>query len=124
MRNFRELKIWQKGMDIAVELYSFTALLPAEEKYGLRSHLQRAAISIPSNIAEGCSRESETDFKKFLEYSLGSAFEIETQLIAINRLHLVEYDAIKPLMSSIIEEQKMINGFIGSIKKRNPKKRK
>jgi four helix bundle protein len=124
MRNFRELKIWQKGMDIAVELYSFAALLPAEEKYGLRSQLQRAAISIPSNIAEGCSRESETDFKKFLEYSLGSAFEIETQLIAIDRLHLVEYHAIKSLMNSINEEQKMINGFIESIKKRNPKKRK
>lgn len=109
-------------MDIAVELYSFTALLPAEEKYGLRSQIQRAAISIPSNIAEGCSRESDADFKKYLEYSLGSAFEIETQLIAIDRLHLIENNAIKPLLSSIMEEQKMINGFIGSIKKRTSKK--
>lgn len=109
-------------MDIAVELYSFTALLPADEKYGLRSQIQRAAISIPSNIAEGCSRDSETDFKKFLEYSLGSAFEIETQLIAIDRMHPVGNHAIEPLMNAINEEQKMINGFIASIKKRNPQK--
>ena len=80
MRNFRELKIWQKGIDIVVEIYVLTALLPAEEKYGLKSQLQRAVISIPSNIAEGCSRESDPDFKKFLEYAIGSAFEIETSL--------------------------------------------
>jgi four helix bundle protein len=59
MRNFRELKIWIKGIDIVVEIYKLFALLPVEEKYGLKSQLQRTAVSIPSNIAEGCSRESE-----------------------------------------------------------------
>jgi four helix bundle protein len=66
MRNFRELLIWKKGMEIVTSVYKFTALLPTDEKYGLKTQLQRAAVSIPSNIAEGCSRNSEPDFKRFI----------------------------------------------------------
>jgi four helix bundle protein len=118
MRNFRELKVWEKGIDIVVAIYELTALLPAEEKYGLKSQLQRASISIPSNIAEGCSRESEPDFKKFLEYSIGSAFEIETQLIAIAKLKLLTKEQLQPTFDLVSEEQKMINSFIFSVKRR------
>jgi four helix bundle protein len=66
MRNFRELTTWQKGMNIVAEVYQFSSLLPENEKYGLKTQIQRAAVSIPSNIAEGCSRSSEIDFKKVL----------------------------------------------------------
>ena len=73
MRNFRELMIWQKGMEIVVRIYELTSLLSKGETYGLKNQLQRAAVSIPSNIAEGCSRNSESDFKRFLEIAIGSA---------------------------------------------------
>lgn len=118
MRNFRELKIWQKGMDIVVEVYKLTSLLPAEEKFGLKSQLQRAAISIPSNIAEGCGRGTEADFKRFLEFAIGSAFEIETQLTAVDRLNLIDNNRIHPVLQMISEEQKMLNSFISSVKRR------
>ena len=68
--------IWQKAMNIVVCIYKLTALLPKDETYGLKTQLQRAAVSIPSNIAEGCSRNSEPDFKRFLEIAIGSAFEL------------------------------------------------
>jgi four helix bundle protein len=74
MRNFRELLVWQKGIEIVVEIYRITTLLPNDERYGLKSQLQRAAVSIPSNISEGCSRGSNADFKKYLEYAIGSVF--------------------------------------------------
>ncbi|MBI2428542.1 MAG: four helix bundle protein [Ignavibacteriales bacterium] len=118
MRNFRELKIWQKGMDIVVEVYKLTSLLPSEEKFGLKSQLQRAVISIPSNIAEGCSRGSEADFKRFLEFAIGSSFEIETQLTAVERLNLIGGIKIQPVLQMISEEQKMLNSFISSVKRR------
>lgn len=119
MRNFRELLVWQKGLEIVVEVYKVTSILPNDEKYGLKSQLQRAAVSIPSNISEGCSRESDIDFKKFLEYAIGSAFEIETQIIVIERLHLVPTEKLQNLIQMINEEQKMLNGLISTIKVKN-----
>lgn len=118
MRNFRELQIWQRGIEIVVAVYKLTTLLPSEEKFGLKSQLQRAAVSIPSNIAEGCSRESDADFKKFLEYSIGSAFEIETQITAIEKLNLLPKEELHSALNLISEEQKMISSFISSTKKR------
>ncbi|MDQ6814220.1 MAG: four helix bundle protein, partial [Bacteroidota bacterium] len=81
MRNFKELKIWQKGFDIAVDAYKLTASFPSSEKFGLNSQMTRAAVSIPSNIAEGSSRKSDKDYHRFVEISLGSAYELETQLL-------------------------------------------
>src|ERR1700755_1396796 len=72
MRNFKELKVWQKGFDIAINSYKLTATFPAEEKFGLISQINRAAVSIASNIAEGSSRNSDKDYKRFIEISLGS----------------------------------------------------
>ena len=72
MKNFKELKIWQLGMKIVKEIYLFSNFLPEHEKYGLRSQITRAAVSIPTNIAEGSSRESDKDYKRFLEMALGS----------------------------------------------------
>ncbi|MCH8873996.1 four helix bundle protein [candidate division KSB1 bacterium] len=76
MRNFRNLNIWTEGIGIVKQVYKIAELLPSDEKYGLKSQICRAAVSIPSNIAEGCSRNSEIDFKRFLEIALGSSFEL------------------------------------------------
>ena len=76
MRNFRKLKIWEQGILIVKEVYKVARELPSDEKFGSRSQITRVAVSIPSNIAEGCSRNSEIEFKRFLEISIGSLFEV------------------------------------------------
>jgi len=81
MRNFRKLKIWKQGIDIVKEIYKISQKLPSEEKFGLKSQITRAAVSIPSNIAEGSSRSSNKDFNRFLEIALGSLFELQTQIV-------------------------------------------
>lgn len=90
MRNFRKLKIWEQGIDIVKEIYRLSQKLPANEKFGLISQITRAAVSIPSNIAEGSSRNSQIEFKRFLEIAMGSVFEVETQLVIIQELNLIE----------------------------------
>ena len=121
MRNFRELNIWKDSLLLAREIYKLTKGLPTEEKFGLVSQINRAAVSIPSNTAEGCSRSSDKDFKRFLELALGSAYELETQLILMNDVYanLNGQDQI-PRLNSL---QKSINAFIQSLKTRlsNPK---
>lgn len=81
MKNFKALKVWQKGFEIAVKCYTLTSGFPPTEKFGMTSQINKASISIPSNIAEGSSRRSARDYYRFLEIALGSCFEIETQLL-------------------------------------------
>lgn len=108
MHNFKDLKVWQKAIDLAVDTYKAMALLPKDEKYGLVSQMKRCSVSIPSNIAEGAGRGSDAQFKHFLNISQGSAFELETQLIISNRLDLLDNDLTKTLVDQAIEVQKMI----------------
>jgi four helix bundle protein len=121
MRNFRELEVWQKGMNIATGVYRVAALLPADEKFGLKTQLQRAAVSIPSNIAEGCSRDSEQEFKRFLQIVLGSAYELETQLTISLDLNLTPKGTLDSILSLVSQEQKMLNSFISTVKRRKSK---
>lgn len=81
MRNFRELEVWKNALELVKFTYSVTNNYPDNEKFGLVSQMNRAAVSIPSNIAEGCSRNSDKEFKRYLEIAIGSAFELETQFI-------------------------------------------
>ena len=90
MHNYRELKIWHKAIDLSVDIYELVADYPNDEKFGLVSQLRRASVSVPSNIAEGSSRGSEKDFARFLTMSLGSLFEIETQLIISQRVNYIK----------------------------------
>lgn len=89
MRNPNELKVYELAMDLAVTVYELTAAFPSEERFGLVSQMRRAAVSIASNIAEGCSRESQADFRRFVEIATGSAMELRCQLTLAVRLGFV-----------------------------------
>ena len=88
MRNFKELKIWQKGFQIAGDTYNLIQSFPSTERFALSSQITRAAVSIPSNIAEGSSRKSDKDYSRFIEISLGSSYELETQLLIAQAANL------------------------------------
>jgi len=115
MHNFKDLKVWQKSIDLAVEVYKAASLLPNDEKYGLISQMKRCSISIPSNIAEGSGRGSNGQFKHFLTISQGSAFELETQLIISNRLQLLDDSLAINLIEKTTEIQKMVYSLGNSI---------
>lgn len=116
MKNFKNLKVWQKGIEVVVNLYKKTEDFPKEEIYGLTSQIKRSAISIPSNIAEGAGRGTDKDFNRFLDVALGSSFELETQLIIANKLDFLSDENFDKLNQQIDEEQKMIIGLQRSLK--------
>lgn len=107
MNNYKELKIWQKAMDLVEKVYAITSTFPNEEKYGLISQIQRSAISIPSNIAEGAGRNSNKEFKNFLGIANGSINELSTQLELSVRIGYVKKDELVDISNLIIEIQKM-----------------
>ena len=100
MRNFKQLKIWQKGFSIAIKSINLTQTFPDKEKFGLSSQITKSAVSIPSNIAEGSSRTSEKDYSRFIEISLGSSFELETQLLIAEAVNYGN----KELRSALLNE--------------------
>jgi four helix bundle protein len=116
MRNFRNYDIWKKGIELVKDTYKISKLLPEDERYGLKSQITRAAVSIPSNIAEGSSRSSDIEFKRFLEIALGSAFELETQLFVIEELEMCTADQLLDVNTNLLAEHKMINKFISTLK--------
>ena len=107
MNNYKELKGWQKSVDLAVKIYESTKDFPREEIYGLTSQIRRSAVSIPSNIAEGAGRNSKKDFNNFLGISNGSICELETQLIIANRITFMNIITLESLQNDIVEIQKM-----------------
>ena len=116
MHNFKKLKIWDNSMNLVLESYKLTRSFPDFEKFGLASQMNRFAVSIPSNISEGSSKSTDKHFNKYLEVSLGSAFEWETQLIiALNENYLSE-EKFKELEQKIKQIQKMISSFQSRLK--------
>lgn len=95
MRDFRKLEIWKKGIEIVKHIYALSVKLPVEEKFGLRSQMTRAAVSIPANIAEGCSRNRAIEFKRYLEISIGSLFKVETRLVVAKELEFIAPKELK-----------------------------
>ena len=112
MQNLRKLLVWKQGIEIAIKTYQLTETLPSKEKFGLTSQMTRAAVSIPSNIAEGSGRKSAKEFHHYLQIALGSAFELETQVIVAGRLNLISQEQKDQLQQLIVDEQKMINGLV------------
>ena len=115
MRNYRELDVWKIGMEIVKDVYVIANKLPDDEKFGLRNQITRAAVSIPLDIAKGKSRNSEKDYKRFLEIAIGSLFELETLLIIIKELKMVSEVNMVKLFEKINKEGKQINSLINVI---------
>jgi four helix bundle protein len=122
MRDFRKLTIWNLSIDLVVIVYKITSSFPDSEKFGLQSQMRRASVSIPSNIAEGCSRAGQMDFKRFLEISLGSLFELESQLIISEKLNYIEIGYLEEVLQTVNGLQKQINNLISKIKIENNNK--
>jgi four helix bundle protein len=108
MNYFKELKVWQKAIDLVTETYLKTKDFPKEEIYGLTSQIRRSAVSVPSNIAEGCGRKTSKDFSNFLGIALGSAFELETQLIICKNLGFILQNDFEKLENEDNHIQNMI----------------
>ena len=108
MHQFKELLIWKKSRYFCSEIYSITASFPSDEKFGITNQLRRASVSIPSNIAEGSSRNSNKDFARFLEIAIGSGYEIETQLLIASDLKFLKLEKLEELLISLDEIIKMI----------------
>jgi four helix bundle protein len=111
MHNLKELKIWNKAIDLTVDVYKATANFPSDERFGLTSQSRRSAVSIPSNIAEGAGRNSNKEFNNFLGIANGSSYELQTQLVISNKLNLLSNDLLDDLLKQIDEVQKMTFAF-------------
>ena len=115
MKDFREMQVWNKGHKLAVEIYKLTAGFPREEIYGLSSQIRRAAVSIPTNVAEGCGRGSAKELKQFLKISMGSASEVEYQILLSYELRYMDRKTYDNLNSDIQEIKKMLSSYIVKI---------
>ena len=115
MNNYKELKIWQKSVDLAVRIYEITKEFPKEELYGLTSQIRRSSSSIPTNIAEGCGRNSNPEMRRFLIISSGSSSELEYQLLLARDLNYISDIIYKELSDLVIQIRKMIYSFIQNL---------
>ncbi|MCJ8155531.1 four helix bundle protein [Chryseobacterium sp. SSA4.19] len=109
--NFKNLSIWKLSIELADNIYILTDGFPKNEEFGLKSQLRRCAVSVASNIAEGSSRSSNKDFNRFLEISLGSLYEMQTQIIISSNRNYFESAKIEIIENKITELQRMISGF-------------
>jgi len=107
MHKYKELIIWKKAINLVTEIYVFTGAFPDKERFNLISQINRAAVSIPSNIAEGAGRNSDKEFVQFLSIAHASSYELETQLIVSNNLGYLKQEDLNKLLESIEELQKM-----------------
>ena len=118
MKSYKELGVWQKSIDLVEQVYQVTSAFPLEEKYGLSSQSQRAATSIPANIAEGWARGTTKENIQFLKVARGSLMELETHLIVANRLKFLPEQKVQSLVGAIAEIGRMLNGLIKSLNTR------
>ncbi|MGJ1206139.1 four helix bundle protein [Sphingobacterium lactis] len=107
MHNYKELKLWEKSMELVTEVYMLTGSFPKSEAYSITSQINRSAVSIASNVAEGAGRNSDKEFVQFLGVAHGSTYELETQLIIARNLGYILDDELKKVQNSIVEIQKM-----------------
>jgi four helix bundle protein len=115
MQDFRKLRVWQKSHRITLKVYAECANLPPGKGWALQSQLTRAAISVPANIAEGCGRAGDRDFRRFLRHSLGSACELEYHLLLAHDLGFLPKRAYEDVASGLVEVKRMLSGLIRKI---------
>ncbi|CAA9435455.1 MAG: hypothetical protein AVDCRST_MAG22-3621 [uncultured Rubrobacteraceae bacterium] len=116
MRDFRKLKIWERGYRLTLDVYGVTAAFPREEVYGLTRQMRRSCAAIPANIAEGCGRGSKADLARFLQIALGSATELENHLLLAGDLLLLQPDDYKRLAGETTELKRMLTAFVKNLK--------
>lgn len=119
MKDFRNLKVWEQSHKVAVMVYNVTRSFPKEETYGLTSQIRRASTSIPTNISEGCGRDSDADFRRFIQIAFGSSCELEYLLFLSNELKLVSEKDFALLNPQIVEIKKMLIGLIKKLKEKS-----
>jgi four helix bundle protein len=115
MNQFKELKIWQESIDLAVEVYKLTKAFPPDERFGLVSQLNRCVVSVSSNIAEGAGRNNPKEFRQFLGIAQGSACELESQLIISQKLDFISQEELRKQTEKIVHLQNMINKLIKTL---------
>ena len=115
MRNYSELLVWQKSHQLTLKVYSVSSSFPKNEMYGLISQMRRSSSSIPTNIAEGCGRNSNAEMKRFLIISSGSSSELEYQLLLVKDLKYIDDKLYKELSAAVVEIRKMIQAFIKAL---------
>ena len=118
VNSYRDLQVWQKATDLVVECYRLAKLLPKSETYGLASQIQRAAVSVPANIAEGHGRQHLGDYLHHLSVATGSLMELETHLIIANRLLYIEEQQLEPVLLRTGELSRMLAGLTKSLRKK------
>ena len=111
MHNYNNLQIWQQAMDLVEEIYKLTASFPIEEKFGMVSQMTRAAVSIPSNIAEGAGRNSDKDFAHFISIAIGSLYELNTQIVLSERLGYIDQSQSQELQKKLDNLQRKSVSF-------------
>ncbi len=120
IRKYQNLKVWEKATQLVLDVYALTSTFPKEELYGLSSQVRRAAVSIPSNIAEGSERKSDKDFIRFLRMASASLAEVETQLYIALKLNYLDDSAYSELLKASAEIGKMIHGLISGLEAKMP----
>ncbi len=116
MKNFRDIKAWQKSHELTLAVYRATQNFPKDELYGLTSQLRRASSSIPANIAEGCGRGGDAELRQFLQIAMGSASELEYHLLLVHDLHYLETLKYQALDDQVTEVKRMLASFIQKLK--------
>lgn len=119
MKDFHNLKGWERAHKLTLSIYMLTKEFPKDELYGLTNQMRRSSSSIPTNIAEGCGRDSQAELTRFFKLAMGSSSELEYQLILVHDLHYIDDKAYMSLSAELTEFRRMLNSFIQKIKRDN-----
>lgn len=117
MRNYRDLQVWSKAHTLTVDLYRLSSSFPREEMYGLTNQLRRAAVSIGSNLAEGCGRRTKAELARFVRVAMGSASELDYQLLLSRDLGFIKDEDFRRAASELTEVRKMLTSFLAAVEK-------
>jgi len=119
LKNYKELKVWQRSYQLCLKIYKVTKIFPKEERYGLTSQIRRSAVSIPSNIAEGYGRKTTADYIRYLYISYGSVCELETQILLSMDLGYIDSAIIEKIKDEIQQIERMLKGLIKSLENKH-----
>ena len=117
-RDFRTLEVWRRSHEVALKVYRLTSKFPVHEQFGLTNQMRRAAVSVPTNIAEGCGRSGDAELARFLTISQGSASELEYQVILTRELGYLSNGDEQELLKEVVQLQRMLSAFISAIRSR------